>query len=49
MPSGESADVLLYGATVVSWIAGGEEKLFLSEKACLGTQPPTVVLITTKD
>lgn len=35
LPSGESADVLLYGATVVSWIAGGEEKLFLSEKAHL--------------
>lgn len=41
--------MLLYGATVVSWIAGGEEKLFLSEKAHLGTEPPPVVLITPKN
>lgn len=35
LPSGESAEILLYGATVLSWIAGGEEKLFLSDKAIL--------------
>lgn len=36
LPTGESADVLLYGATVISWKAGGQEQLFLSEKAKLG-------------
>lgn len=36
LPTGESAEVLLYGATVISWKAGGEERLFLSEKAKLG-------------
>ncbi|KAI5854580.1 galactose mutarotase-like domain-containing protein [Tricharina praecox] len=35
LPSGESAEILLYGATVISWKAGGEEKLFLSDKAKL--------------
>lgn len=35
LPSGESAEVLLYGATVISWKAGGQERLFLSEKAKL--------------
>jgi len=35
LPSGESAEILLYGATVISWVAGGEEKLFLSDKAKL--------------
>jgi len=34
-PSGESAEILLYGATVISWKAGGEERLFLSDKAVL--------------
>lgn len=36
LPSGESVKVLLYGATVISWIVDGQEKLFLSEKAKLG-------------
>ncbi|KAF8246347.1 galactose mutarotase-like protein [Wilcoxina mikolae CBS 423.85] len=35
LPSGESATILFYGATVISWIAGGEERLFLSDKAKL--------------
>ncbi|KAI5803696.1 galactose mutarotase-like domain-containing protein [Geopyxis carbonaria] len=36
LPSGESAEILLYGATVVSWkTADGAEKLFLSDKAVL--------------
>lgn len=35
LPSGESAEILFYGATVVSWKAGGVERLFLSEKAKL--------------
>ncbi|KAA8901702.1 galactose mutarotase-like domain-containing protein [Sphaerosporella brunnea] len=33
--SGETAEILLYGATIISWKAGGEERLFLSEKAAL--------------
>lgn len=36
LPSGESVKVLLYGATAISWIVDGQEKLFLSEKAKLG-------------
>lgn len=35
LPSGETANILLYGATVTSWVVDGEEKLFLSEKAKL--------------
>ena len=36
LPTGESVEILLYGATVVSWKdAAGKEKLFLSEKAAL--------------
>lgn len=36
LPTGESVEVLLYGATVVSWkSANGKENLFLSDKAYL--------------
>lgn len=36
LPTGESVEILLYGATVISWkSAGGKENLFLSEKAHL--------------
>ncbi|TGZ79627.1 galactose mutarotase-like protein [Ascodesmis nigricans] len=35
LPTGETAEILLHGATVISWKAGGEEKLWLSEKAVL--------------
>lgn len=36
LPTGESVDILLYGATIVSWKdATGKEKLFLSDKAAL--------------
>lgn len=36
LPSGESVEVLLHGATVISWKdASGSEKLWLSEKAVL--------------
>jgi glucose-6-phosphate 1-epimerase len=36
LPSGETVTILLYGATVISWkSAGGEENLWLSEKALL--------------
>lgn len=36
LPTGESVEVLLHGATVISWKdASGSEKLWLSEKAVL--------------
>ncbi|KAI9841330.1 MAG: hypothetical protein M1837_000763 [Sclerophora amabilis] len=35
LPTGESIEVLLYGATIISWKSGGRENLFLSEKAHL--------------
>ncbi|KAI9831150.1 MAG: hypothetical protein M1819_005238 [Sarea resinae] len=35
LPTGESVEVLLYGATIISWKSGGKENLFLSEKAHL--------------
>jgi glucose-6-phosphate 1-epimerase len=34
LPTGESVEILLYGATIISWKdAKGAEKLWLSEKA----------------
>lgn len=34
LPTGESVEVLLFGATVISWKnAAGDEKLWLSDKA----------------
>ncbi len=36
LPTGESIEILLYGATIISWKdAQGAEKLWLSEKAKL--------------
>ena len=35
LPTGESVEVLLYGATVISWKSKGKENLFLSSKAHL--------------
>lgn len=35
LPTGESVEILLYGATVISWKSGNEENLFLSDKALL--------------
>lgn len=36
LPTGESVEILLYGATIISWKdAQGQEKLFLSDKAKL--------------
>lgn len=36
LPTGESVEILLYGATIISWkTANGEEKLWLSEAAKL--------------
>lgn len=35
LPTGESIEVLLYGAHVISWKCGGRENLFMSDKAHL--------------
>ncbi|KAI9715457.1 MAG: hypothetical protein M1812_005933 [Candelaria pacifica] len=35
LPTGESIEILLYGATVISWKSGGKENLFLSDKTHL--------------
>ncbi|RPB21641.1 galactose mutarotase-like protein [Terfezia boudieri ATCC MYA-4762] len=35
LQTGESVEILLYGATIVSWKSGGEEKLWISESAKL--------------
>ncbi|KAB8239623.1 D-hexose-6-phosphate mutarotase [Aspergillus alliaceus] len=41
LPSGESATIHLYGATVTSWkLANGKEQLFVSEKAHLDGSKP---------
>ncbi|KAG0133461.1 galactose mutarotase-like domain-containing protein [Tuber indicum] len=40
LPTGESAEILLHGATVISWVVDGQEKLFLSEKAALDGSKP---------
>ncbi len=41
LPTGESVEVLLYGATVISWkSAKGKDNLFLSSKAHLDGSKP---------
>lgn len=40
LPTGESVAIHLYGATVTSWKANGQEQLFLSEKAHLDGSKP---------
>lgn len=40
LPTGESIVVHLYGATVTSWKANGQEQLFLSQKAHLDGSKP---------
>ncbi|KAJ5731375.1 Aldose 1-/Glucose-6-phosphate 1-epimerase [Penicillium malachiteum] len=40
LPSGESVTIHLYGATVTSWKAHGQEQLFLSETAHLDGSKP---------
>lgn len=35
LPTGESVEVMLYGATVISWKTNNKENLFLSESAVL--------------
>lgn len=41
LPTGESVEVLLHGATVISWkSAGGVENLWLSDNAILDGKKP---------
>ncbi|KAI9708613.1 MAG: hypothetical protein M1820_003831 [Bogoriella megaspora] len=40
LPTGESVEVLLHGATVISWKSGGVENLWLSTKAVLDGSKP---------
>jgi glucose-6-phosphate 1-epimerase len=40
LPSGESVTIQLYGATVTSWKANGQEQLFVSQKAHLDGSKP---------
>ena len=40
LPTGETIEVLLFGAHVISWKSGGRENLFLSEKAHLDGSKP---------
>ncbi|KAF1813433.1 putative glucose-6-phosphate 1-epimerase [Eremomyces bilateralis CBS 781.70] len=40
LPSGESIEILLHGATVISWKSNGVENLWLSEKAILDGSKP---------
>ncbi len=40
LPTGESVQVLLHGATVLSWKSNGQENLFLSQKAILDGSKP---------
>ncbi len=41
LPTGESVEVLLHGATVISWKSGkGKDNLFLSSKAHLDGSKP---------
>jgi glucose-6-phosphate 1-epimerase len=40
LPTGESVDVLLHGATVISWKSGAKENLWLSDAAILDGSKP---------
>lgn len=40
LPSGESIEVYLYGATITSWNSHGKEQLFLSDKAVTDGSKP---------
>ncbi|KIW04467.1 uncharacterized protein PV09_04727 [Verruconis gallopava] len=40
LPTGESVEVLLHGATVISWKCGGQENLWLSDAAVLDGSKP---------
>ena len=40
LPTGDSVEVLLYGATVISWKSNGKENLWLSKAAKLDGSKP---------
>ena len=40
LPTGDSVDVRMYGATVISWKSHGKENLWLSEAAKLDGSKP---------
>lgn len=40
LPSGDSVEVLLYGATVISWKSNGKENLWVSKAAKLDGSKP---------
>lgn len=40
LPTGDQVEVLLYGATIISWKSNGKENLFLSEAARLDGSKP---------
>lgn len=40
LPDGDSVEVLLHGATIISWKSKGQENLWLSEKAILDGSKP---------
>ena len=40
LPTGDSVEVVLCGATVTSWKSGGQENLWLSDKAVLDGSKP---------
>lgn len=40
LPTGDSVEILLYGATVISWKSNAKENLFVSEAAKLDGSKP---------
>ncbi len=40
LPSGDSVEVLLYGATVISWKSNGKENIWVSDAAKLDGSKP---------
>ena len=40
LPTGDSVEVLLYGATVISWKSNGKENIFISDAAKLDGSKP---------
>ena len=40
LPTGDSVEILLYGATVVSWKNNGKENIFVSDAAVLDGSKP---------
>lgn len=40
LPTGDTVEILLYGATVVSWKSNGKENIFVSDAAVLDGSKP---------